>query len=246
MEKDEIIYGRHPVLEALDTGRIIDKVWLQTGTRGPLEKELRQLSKEHGFVVQMVPKEKLSKITNGNNHQGVAAFVAAITYHKLEKLIPRFFESGMTPLLVLLDGITDVRNLGAIVRSAECMGVDALVIPRTGTALANAEAIKTSAGALNLLPVCRETSIQAAVEQLQQSGFQVVVSDLKAQKKLSEIDFSQPTAIIMGSEDEGVQPALLRKADDRFIIPQQGVTDSLNVSVATGVILYEAMRQRIG
>ena len=246
MEKDEIIYGRHPVLEALDRGRIIDKVWLQTGTRGPLQKELRQLSKEHGFVVQMVPKEKLSKITNGNNHQGVAAFVAAITYHKLENLIPRFFESGMTPLLVLLDGITDVRNLGAIARSAECMGVDALVIPRTGTALANAEAIKTSAGALNLLPVCRETSIQAAVEQLQQSGFQVVVSDLKAQKKLSEIDFSQPTAIIMGSEDEGVQPALLRKADDRFIIPQQGVTDSLNVSVATGVILYEAMRQRIG
>lgn len=243
-EENQLIYGRHPVIDAIQSGQTIDKVLLQQGTRGDLEKEIRQLSRQYGFPVQMVPKEKLNKIVRGN-HQGIIGFVSLVPYYKLEDVLPGIFERSQTPLLILLDGITDVRNFGAIARSAELAGAQALVTSLKGSAQINADAMKTSAGALSKIPVCRETSIMAAVELLQLSGIRVLASDLQATKAVFEMDFTQPTAVIVGSEGEGVNQALLRKADELFLIPQVGTTDSFNVSVATGIILYEAMRQRI-
>ncbi len=243
-EQHLVIYGRHPVTDAIAAGKTIDKVLLQQGIRGEFEKEIRQLSREHGFPVQIVPKEKLNKVVRGN-HQGVVGFISLAPYYKLEDVLPSIFERSETPLLVLLDGVTDVRNFGAIARSAELTGAQALVTSLKGSAQLNAEAMKASAGALAKIPVCRETSIMAAVELLQMSGIRVVAGDLQADKAVFEVNFNQPIAVIIGSEGEGVQPALLRKADELFKIPQAGVTDSFNVSVATGIILYEALRQRL-
>ena len=167
-----------------------------------------------------------------------------VEYQKLEDVLPFVYEKGEVPLLILLDNVTDVRNFGAIARTAEVMGVHAIVVPLQGAALLNAEAMKTSAGALSRIPICREKNLSQVLDYLAQSGVRVVASDLKGRSKLYEVDFTPPTAILMGSEGEGVNMALLRRADERFIIPQVGTTDSLNVSVATGVILYEVLRQR--
>ena len=218
---------------------------MQQDLRGEAEIEIRQLAKANGIPLSIVPREKLSKMANGgNHHQGILGFLAMVEYQKLDEVLPFVFEKGEVPLLLLLDNITDVRNFGAIARSAEVMGVHAIVVPLQGAALLNADAMKTSAGALSRIAVCREKNLSQVLDYLAQSGVQVVASDLKADKKLYEMDFSMPTAIIMGTEDEGVNRALLRRADERFIIPQIGTTDSLNVSVATGVILYEVVRQR--
>ncbi len=238
------IYGRHPVTEAIRSGQTIDKVLLQQGTRGEFEKEIRHLCKAAGIPMQVVPREKLSQIVSGN-HQGVIALVSLGTYYALEDLLPNIFERSQTPLLLLLDGVTDVRNFGAIARTAECMGAQALVVPQKGSALINADAMKASAGALSKIPVCRERSLSKAVELLQQSGVRVYASDLQAEQCVFELDFRHPTAFLLGSEGAGVSPALLRQADARFIIPQSGETDSLNVSVAAGMMLYEATRQRL-
>ena len=244
MQKSQLIYGRHPVIDAIQTGQAIDKVMLQQGVRGDLEKELRQLSKRFNFPVQVVPKEKLNQFTRGN-HQGVIALVSLIQYYKVEDLLPLLFEKEMAPLLLILDSITDVRNMGAIARSAECLGAGGLIIPKKKTASINAEGMKTSAGALAKIPVCRENSLVNTVEFLQNSGLNIIASSLKADKALKDIDLQLPTAIIVGSEGKGVHPALLMKANEAFIIPQIGTTDSLNVSVATGIMLYEAARQRV-
>lgn len=244
MKDTSIIYGRHPVVDALQSGQTIDKILLQQGTRGDFEKEIRHLSKVHGIPVQVVPKERLQKFTNGN-HQGIVAFVSLVQYFHLEDVLPGIFEKSETPLILLLDGVTDVRNFGAIARSAEIAGVQTIVVPLKGSALINAEAMKTSAGALAKIPVCRESSLAKAIEYLKLSGIQILASDLQAEKMIYELDFRQPAAILIGSEGEGVNPALLREADELFKIPQIGTTDSFNVSVATGIILYEAMRQRL-
>jgi 23S rRNA (guanosine2251-2'-O)-methyltransferase len=183
-------------------------------------------------------------MASGGNHQGILGFVSLIEYQKLDTILPFVFENGEIPLLLLLDNITDVRNFGAIARSAEVMGVHAIVVPQQGTALINAEAMKASAGALSKIAICREKNLSAVLDYLGQSGVQVIASDLKTNKKIYDIDFTLPTAILIGSEGEGVNTALLRRVDDKFIIPQKGTTDSLNVSVATGIILYEALRQR--
>ena len=183
-------------------------------------------------------------MANGGNHQGFLGFLAMVEYQKLEDVLPFVYEKGEVPLLILLDNVTDVRNFGAIARTAEVMGVHAIVVPLQGAALLNAEAMKTSAGALSRIPICREKNLSQVLDYLAQSGVRVVASDLKGRSKLYEVDFTPPTAILMGSEGEGVNMALLRRADERFIIPQVGTTDSLNVSVATGVILYEVLRQR--
>jgi 23S rRNA (guanosine2251-2'-O)-methyltransferase len=241
-----LIYGRHPVADAIKAGQVFEKVMMQQGLRGEAEIEIRQLTKAANIPLSIVPREKLSKMANGGNHQGILGFVSLVAYQKLEDVLPFLFEKGEAPLLLLLDSVTDVRNFGAMARSAEVMGVHAIIVPQTGTALLNAEAMKTSAGALSRLPICREKTLSGVLDLLAQSGVQVVASDLKARKKVFELDFSLPTAIIMGSEGEGINPALLRRADETFVIPQMGTTDSLNVSVATGVILYEALRQRLG
>ena len=243
MQNNQLIYGRHPVVDAIKGGQSVDKVFLQQGVRGEFEKELRHLGKIHNFPIQVVPKEKLNQLTR-KNHQGVVGIIALIQYYKIEDLLPMLFEQEFSPLLLILDGITDVRNMGAIARSAECFGVGGLIIPKKKTASINAEGVKTSAGALTKIPVCRENSLVNTVELLQNSGVQVIASSLQAQKSIKEIDLQLPTAIILGSEGKGVHPSLLQEATESFIIPQIGTTNSLNVSVANGIILYEVMVQR--
>ena len=238
-----MIFGRHPVVDAINAGRDFDKLVIQKGVRGEFEKEIRQLSKTFGIPLQYVPKERMARMASGN-HQGIIGFLSLIKYYRIEDVLPLVFEKSQIPLFLILDGVTDVRNFGAIARSAEVCGAHALIIPQKGAAQINADALKTSAGALSKIPVCREGSLMNAIEYLQLSGVQVVASDLKGEKKLPEMDFSVPLAIVVGSEWEGVSPAVLKKVNERFLIPQVGTTDSFNVSVAAGIMLYEVVRQR--
>ncbi len=244
--KDSLVFGRHPVVEVIRSGRSIDQLWLQRGTTGPFEKEIRSLCREYNIPLKMVPKERLAKLTR-SNHQGVVALLAPIPYYRLSDVLPMIYEQSQVPLLLMLDGVTDVRNFGSIARSAVCGGVDAIIIPEKGTARINADALKTSAGALTKISVCREGSLVNALDYLQQSGVQVFASSLdtaRRQMKLQNLDLTQPTAFVIGAEDSGVSPHLLRKADQRFLIPQTDAADSYNVAVAAGIMVYEAMRQR--
>ncbi len=241
--KTEIIYGRHPIMDALENGIVMEKILLATGTHGDFEKRIRFLSKERQIPLQIVPKEKLNSITK-KNHQGVIAFTSPIEYFQIEDLLPLIYEKGEIPLFVLLDGVTDVRNLGAIARSAEAFGVHALVIPKKGSAQINEEAIKTSAGALNYLTVSRVQSLVTTVEYFAQNGIQVVAADVKGEKQLKEISFDTPTAIILGDESRAVNRSLLELVDETYRIPIVGQVDSYNVSVAAGITLYEVNRQR--
>ncbi len=242
-ERDDIVYGRHPVLEALKSGSPVDKVFLQQGTRGEFEKELRNLCKLHEVPFTVIPPAKLGRMTRGN-HQGVIAQLAAAAYHKTEDLVPLLYEQGKTPLLLLLDGVTDVRNLGAIARSAEVCGAHGIIIPRKNSAGLTADAVKSSAGALLRMPVCRERSLVNTVAYLRNSGIQVIASDLRADRYLHELSLSEPLCIVLGAEGEGISEGVGRGADVRFKIPQAGELNSFNVSVAAGILLYEAMRQR--
>ncbi len=239
-----IIIGRHPVLDAIGEGTSIDKILLQQGTRGEFEKELRNICRTHNIPLQVVPKERLHKFSRAN-HQGVIAFVSAIPYYKIEDIIPMIYEQSKIPLILILDGVTDVRNFGAIARSAELCGAQAIVIPQKGSVTITEGAMKTSAGALTKIPVCRERSLVKTIELLNMNGIQVFASDLQASSLLKDVDWTQPTAIVMGSEGEGISQAVRKLVDDTFIIPQVGKTNSFNVSVATGIILYEVVRQRM-
>ncbi len=243
IDKKSLIYGRHPVMDAIHSGTPFDKLILQKGIQRDFENTIKKLSSRFNIPLQIVPKERLNKIT-GKNHQGVVGFLSLVTYYKLEDVLPTIFERSEVPLLLLLDGVTDVRNFGAIARSAEICGAQALVVPKKGSAQINSESLKTSAGALSKLIVCRENNLVEAIEFLQLSGIQVIASDLQAKDLVYELDLTYPTAIVIGSEGKGVSSAVLRKVNQRFLIPQKGTTDSFNVSVATGIILYEVMRQR--
>lgn len=245
MTDSNLIYGHHPVTEAIRAGKAVEKVYFQQGVRGDLEKEVRHLTKEYGIPLQVVPREKLNKMTKGA-HQGVVAYLALVEFLSLEDVLPFIFEQGETPLLVMLDGITDVRNFGAICRSAECAGAHAVIIGQSGSAPANEEAMKASAGALARVRICRVRSLFSTVELLQESGVQVVATALSDRSRpVFQADFTLPTAILMGSEGEGVHTKLLKMADEVVKIPQATDFDSFNVSVATGIVLYEAMRQRL-
>jgi 23S rRNA (guanosine2251-2'-O)-methyltransferase len=241
-----IIYGRHPITDAIKAGKLFEKIMFQQGLKGEMEIEIRKLCRENQIPLSIVPREKLNKMATGAAHQGIVGFMALVSYMNLEDVLPHIFEKGETPLLLLLDGITDVRNFGAIARSAEVMGVHAIVVQQKGGALVNADALKASAGALSRMPICREKTMSAVLDYLATSGVRVVASDLKATQKLFDIDLTLPTAIIIGSEDVGVNGNYLRRSDETFIIPQVGSMDSLNVSVATGIILYEVVKQRLG
>lgn len=244
MADSNLIYGHHPVVEAIRAGKAVEKVFFQQGERGEVEKEIRHLTKEHGIPLQVVPREKLNKMVRGQ-HQGVAAYLSLVSYQNLEDVLPFVFEQGEIPLFVVLDGVTDVRNFGAICRSAECAGAHAVIVPQSGAALANEEAMKASAGALARVRLCRVRSLFSTVEWLQMAGVQVVATALSARAvPVFQADFSVPTAILMGSEGEGVHPKLLKMADAVVKIPQATDFDSFNVSVATGIVLYEALRQR--
>lgn len=243
MKKENTIFGIRPVVEALKSGKEIEKIMIQKGLRGEGFHMLNSLVREMEVPLQFVPIEKLHQITR-LNHQGVIAFISEISYQKLESIIPFSYEQGKTPLILVLDRITDVRNLGAIARTAECAGVDGLLLPEKGSAQMNAVAIKTSAGALYKMPVCRNNNLKESIIFMKNSGLRIVAATEKASIDYTEADFTKPTALIMGSEEDGVSEEYLKLTDQRVRIPLLGEIESLNVSVATGVILYEILRQR--
>lgn len=245
-EKDQIVFGIHAVLEALDAGRELEKVLIKSA-RGTSDtfSELRKRLIDEKIPFQHVPIEKLNSVTR-KNHQGVIAYISEIAYGEIEFVLTQVFESGKTPLIVVLDQVSDVRNFGAIARTAECAGVDAIVVPYKGSARITSEAIKTSAGALHSIPVCRHPDLRLLLDYLKSSGLQIFAATEKAEKSIYACDFTNPAAILMGSEDEGISAQLFEFVDKRVSIPQFGVIGSLNVSVAAGVIMYEAVRQRLG
>jgi 23S rRNA (guanosine2251-2'-O)-methyltransferase len=240
-----LIYGHHPVTEAIRAGKNVEKVYFQQGERGEMEKEIRHLTKEYGIPLQVVPKEKLNRMVKGQ-HQGVVAYLALVEFQNIEDVLPFLFESGETPLLVMLDGVTDVRNFGAICRSAECAGAHAVIVPQAGSALANEEAMKASAGALARMRICRVKSLFSTLEWLQECGVQIVATALTHHSiPVYQADFSLPSAVLMGSEGDGLHPKLIRMSDVVVKIPQATNFDSYNVSVAAGITLYESLRQRL-
>lgn len=245
MNKNEIIFGIRAIIEAIQAGKEVDKVLVKIGLDGELAKELFQLLREYNIPVQRVPMERLNRITR-KNHQGVIAFISAVTYQKLENIVPSLYEAGRVPFIVVLDGITDVRNFGAIARTCECAGVDAIVIPEKGSVTVNADAVKTSAGALLHLPVCREKTVNEALRFLHDSGFKLIAATEKASENYtSSSDYIDPCAIVMGAEDTGISNENLRICDSLVAIPQFGEIGSLNVSVAAGILIYEGVRQRM-
>jgi len=243
MKEKEMIFGLRPVIEAIEAGKELDRILIKKDLSGELAKELFGTMRGTQIPLQKVPVEKLNRLTM-KNHQGVVAYLSSVTYQHIEDIIPTLYEEGKTPFVVLLDGITDVRNFGAIARTCECAGVDALVVPVRGGAAINADAVKTSAGALHTIPVCRENSLTDSVRFLKASGLTVFAASEKAVKNYTEVDFTVPTAIVMGAEDTGVSPQVLRLCDEMISIPILGNIQSLNVSVATGVLTYEVIRQR--
>lgn len=244
IEKNEIIFGVRAVIEAIQAGRDIDKILLKKDIQSELSQELLSVVKGHDILVQRVPVERLNRITR-KNHQGVIAFVSAVTYQKVEDLVPFLFEQGKTPLFVMLDGITDVRNFGAIARTCECAAVDAVIIPMRNSVTVNADAVKTSAGALHTLPVCREHSLTGTLCFLKESGFHIVAATEKGDYDYTRADYTNPLCIIMGAEDKGVSYDNLALCDEWVKIPMLGTIESLNVSVAAGILIYEAVKQRM-
>ena len=242
-EKNEMIFGVRAVIEAIEAGKEIDKILIKKDIQSDLSKELFAALKGTVIPVQRVPIERINKITM-KNHQGVIAFISSITYQKVEDLVPFLFEEGKNPVLVLLDGITDVRNFGAIARTCECAGVDGVIIPSRNSVSVNADAVKTSAGALHTLPVCRESNLTQTIKFLKDSGFSIVGATEKGDYDYTKADYKNPVCIIMGAEDTGIPYEHLALCDEWVKIPIMGKIQSLNVSVAAGVLIYEVLKQR--
>lgn len=244
MDSSDYIFGIRAVMEAIEAGKDIDKILIKKDLNGELASELFGMIRANKLLSQRVPVEKLNKITR-KNHQGVIAILSAVTYHRLDHLVPALYEEGVLPFIVVLDGITDVRNFGAIARTCECAGVDAIVIPEHGSVSVGGDAIKTSAGALHHLPVCRERNTAGAVRFLKDNGYRIVAASEKVDINYTQADYTVPVAIVMGAEDVGISPEVLKLCDTFVSIPQFGHIGSLNVSVAAGVIIYEVVRQRL-
>lgn len=240
---ENAIFGLRPIIEAIQAGKEIDTLFIQKGLKNELFQELWQLVRSHKVNYKHVPVEKLNRLTR-KNHQGVFAFISPVSFHKTDHVIQEVFERGETPLFLILDRVTDVRNFGAIVRTAECSGVHAVIVPEKGSAAINGDALKTSAGALHNIPICREFNLKATIEYLKNCGLQMVGCTEKTDDMIYAPDYSVPTAIIMGSEEDGISPEYLKLCDHKAKIPMSGTIGSLNVSVSAGVILYEAVRQR--
>ncbi len=239
----EFIFGLRPVTEAVRGGREIDRLLVRKGLHGPLYQELMQMAKEYGVPWQVVPRERLDAITR-KNHQGVVAWLAAIEFQDITVVLPLLFEAGRHPVIMMLDGVTDVRNFGAIARSASCLGADAIVIGEKNSARVNGDAVKASAGALNTFPVCRVRSLARTLTYLKESGVMVIAATEKGTVPPDATDLHQPLVVIMGSEEKGISHELLKLADREISIPMTGPLGSLNVSVSAGIILYEISRQR--
>lgn len=243
MKESEMIFGTRAVIEAIQAGKEVDKILMRRDLQNDLARELFNIVKTTHIPIQRVPQEKLDRLTR-KNHQGVIAFISAISYQKLEDIVPFLYEEGKNPFIILLDGITDVRNFGAIARSCECAGADAIVIPARNSVSVNADAVKTSAGALLSLPVCKESSITEAITFLKNCGYKIFAATEKANTNYTQADYSVPTAIVMGGEDMGISMDNLRICDEMVKIPILGNIGSLNVSAAASVLMYEVVRQR--
>jgi 23S rRNA (guanosine2251-2'-O)-methyltransferase len=239
----QFVFGIRPVAEAINSGREIDKIFMKKSLRSEQFNELFQKIRELGIPFQFVPVEKLNSMTGGN-HQGVIASLALIEYKSLEEIVQRTYEEGRDPFIIVLDRITDVRNFGAIARTAECAGVDALVVPEKSSVTITPDAVKTSAGALNRVAVCRRKDLLTTIRYLQEAGISVVAASEKAQNEYFATDLQGPIAMLMGSEESGISDSLVEIADKLIKIPMAGAIESLNVSVACGVIAFEIIRQR--
>jgi 23S rRNA (guanosine2251-2'-O)-methyltransferase len=243
--KDTIIYGFHSVEEALSSGKSIEKILFRKGLKNESFHDLFKVIREEGIPYQFVPSQKLDRIT-GKNHQGVIAFIAPIEFQKIEDILPMLYEQGETPFFLILDKITDVRNFGAIARTAECAGVHAILMPIKNSAKINQDAVKTSAGALMKIPVCRSSSLTDSAKYLKDSGVQVVSVTEKSDKPYHSLDYSKPTALVLGAEDIGIEEKLLQISNFTAQIPLKGEIESLNVSVAAGILMFEVVKQRNG
>ena len=241
--KKSLIIGKEAVIRAIESGTQLDRIYLQNNLHGKPIQEIKSLALQHNIPVNKVPVEKLNGF-NISNHQGIVAQIAKVLYQDLQQVISFVVERGQVPLFLLLDGITDIRNIGGIARTAFCCGVHALIIPDKGVGALNEDAILTSAGALEKISVCRVNSLMKAIDELHLNGIKVFASEMTANKDVFDCDFKEPSAIIMGSEEKGIYPALMKVCDEKFKIPMAGDFESLNVGVATGMILYEVMRQR--
>jgi len=245
VKQSSLIIGRQPLVEALQTGKAIDKILLQKNATGEVINTIRKLARDQNVPIQLVPIEKLNGMTKAN-HQGILAFVARVQYMDLQQVIDHVVSNGDLPLFLMLDGVTDVRNIGAIARSAVCCGAQAIIIPDKGVGALNEEAMKSSAGALEQIHICRVNSLLKAVDTMHLNGIKIFTSEMRAEQNVFELPFTDPCCIIMGDEGKGVQPYLAKAADHFFKIPMAASFDSFNVSVATGIILYEAMKHRMG
>lgn len=243
MAKENYIFGMHPVMEAIKDNKDIDKVLIQSDLRGPNVTELRKMLKEYKVSFQNLPLGRLNHMCK-KPHQGVVAYLSPIAFQPYQEVLAATYEKGKVPLILILDHISDVGNFGAICRTAECTGVDAIIIPVKGAAQVNSEAIKRSAGALLKVNICRERDLTAVMEELQNSGVQIVACTEKTDQMIYDIDYTIPTAIVMGSEDNGITSHILKGANQKVAIPLLGEIESLNVSVSAGIVLYEAVRQR--
>ena len=245
MQNEHQIFGIRAVIEAINAGKEIDKVFIQKEAQGDLMQELMKTLKKNNVNFSYVPVEKLNKLSKFNNHQGAVASVAPIKFVTMEQLVEGVLEKKENPLFLILDQLSDARNFGAIIRTAECTGVDGIIIQKQGSAPVNGDTVKTSAGAVFNIPICKVDHIKDAVFYLQGSGISTVAATEKTENNIYDIDFSVGVAVIMGSEDKGVNPSVLKIIDEKAKLPMYGTISSLNVSVACGAFLYEAVRQRL-
>jgi 23S rRNA (guanosine2251-2'-O)-methyltransferase len=242
-KKSSLVIGRKPVAEAIRSGQQLDRIYLDTKAQDPVIDEIKKLALQYHIPVNYVPVARLNGF-NITDHEGCVAQVAKVQYHDLQEIISFVVEKGETPLFLILDGVTDIRNIGGIARTAFCTGVHAIIIPDKGVGALNEDAILTSAGALEKIPVCRVNSLMKAIDELHLNGITVYASEMTAEKNIYDLNFAVPCAIVMGGEEKGIYPALMKICDEKFKIPMKGDFESLNVSVATGMILYEVMKQR--
>lgn len=243
-KKNTLIIGREAIIKAIKEGKQLDRIYMQSNVHGPVIDEIKTLAASALVPINKVPVEKLNSF-NVSNHEGCIGQISKIQYQDLQQIISFVVENGVVPLFIILDGVTDIRNIGAIARSAFCFGVHAIIIPDKGVGSLNEDAILTSAGALEKIAVCRVNSLMKAIDDLHLNGIKVYASEMTAETKITKIDFTEPCAIVMGGEEHGIYPALMKICDEKFAIPMPGDFESLNVSVATGVVLYEVSRQRL-
>lgn len=243
-QKSDLVFGIHPILEGLQSGKTFDKILILNTLRSTQAKEILEHAKQKGISINKVPQQKLDRVTR-KNHQGVIGFIAPIEFQNIEDIIPTLYSEGKVPLLLILDRVSDVRNFGAIVRTAECAGVHAIIIPKKGAAQINGETIKTSTGAIFNLPICKVPGIESVLPFLKESGIHLVACTEKTQRDYTKVDYTVPIGIIMGNEESGIAQSNINTCDSIVKLPLMGKTGSLNVSVASGIIMYEAVKQRL-